>query len=104
MRTPAERLSESMKFRQWRPVTVHRKASDHSAAVEEKHYSPSELGKVWGVSDDTIRAIFADEDGVLCIGNGGSRRKRRYITMRIPESVVVRVHRKLSAKPLKLKC
>lgn len=77
--------------------------SDAGLALE-KHYRPDELGEIWGLSDDTIRAMFADEQGVLCHGdNKGSRVKRRYITMRIPESVAVRVHRKLSAKPLKVR-
>jgi hypothetical protein len=31
-------------------------------------------------------------------GDNGSRRKRKYVTMRIPESVAMRVHTRLSAK------
>jgi hypothetical protein len=51
------------------------------------------------LSDDTIREIFKDEPGVLCIGTNGSRRRRKYITMRIPESVAMRVHARYCAKP-----
>jgi hypothetical protein len=66
--------------------------------VTETHYTPLQLGTAWGLSDDTIREIFKNEPGVLCIGTNGSRRRRKYITMRIPESVAVRVHTRLSAK------
>lgn len=67
--------------------------------VTEKHYTPLELGEAWGLSDDTIRKIFQSEPGVLSFGSHGSRKGRRYITIRIPESVAIRVHRRLSAKP-----
>jgi len=38
--------------------------------------------------------MFEEEDGVLQWGNPETRRKRRYITVRIPESYLLRVHRK----------
>jgi len=49
------------------------------------------------VSLHSIRNLFGDEPGVLMIGERHPRRKRRYITLRIPNSVADRVHRRLSA-------
>jgi hypothetical protein len=64
----------------------------------ERHFSPSELAELWALSSDTIRRLFQDEPGVVTIGERGSRRKRRYVTLRIPQSVAASVHRRLSAK------
>jgi hypothetical protein len=61
----------------------------------ERHYSPEELGTIWGLSADTMRRLFEHEAGVLVI----ERRlcpSRLYRTLRIPESVAVRVHRRLT--------
>jgi hypothetical protein len=60
----------------------------------ERHYSPQDLAEVWGVSADTIRGLFEKESGVLVIERGTKTRARRYRTMRIPESVALRVHRR----------
>jgi hypothetical protein len=49
---------------------------------------------MWGLSEKTVRRMFEEEDGVLQWGNPETRRKRGYITLRIPESVLLRVHRK----------
>ncbi len=71
----------------------HREAEPR---MYERHYSPAELGELWNLSADTERRLFANEPGVLQISN--SRRGRRsYATMRIPEAVAARVHRKLSS-------
>jgi hypothetical protein len=64
----------------------------------ELHYSGSELAELWGLSSDTIRRLFEDEPGVVTIGERNPRRKRRYVTLRIPQSVAARVHRRLSTK------
>jgi len=61
-----------------------------------RHYSPAEVGELWGVSADTVRRLFEKEPGVLLIGDSSRREKRRYLTMRIPASVVARVHRRFS--------
>ena len=70
------------------------KSADAAVALE-RHFEPAELGKLWGLSDDTIRRIFESEDGVLR-HTETNRLKRKYVSMRIPESVAVRVHRKMS--------
>ena len=61
----------------------------------EKHYSVSELANPWGLSERTIRRMFENEPGVLCWGSSESRFKRGYKTLRVPETVMLRVHRQL---------
>jgi hypothetical protein len=66
-------------------------------AFAERHYSPAEIADRWSLSADAIRKLFENEPGVLIIGSTVRRRgKRSYTTLRIPESVVERVHRRLS--------
>jgi hypothetical protein len=68
---------------------------DRPQGVEfERHYSAGEIGKLWNLSGETIRTMFENEPGVLRIGEGDSRKKRAYFTMRVPESVMRRVHQK----------
>lgn len=67
-----------------------------SAAAFERHFSPEELGEVWGLSSDTVRRMFENEPGVLVHERSQKHHSRRYRTLRIPESVVLRVHRRLS--------
>jgi hypothetical protein len=68
-----------------------------SVASVERHYSPAEIGEIWNLSADCVRNIFENEQGVLVIGNSGSHRgKRRYKTLRIPQSVLDRVHKRMS--------
>ena len=61
----------------------------------ERHFSVGELANLWDLSEQTIRRMFAGEPGVIEWGHSESRFKRGYITMRIPESVVHRVHCRL---------
>lgn len=69
-----------------------------SNAVEEKHYRVRELAQAWSLSRNTIISYFADEPGVLKLeANSG---KRRYTVLRIPASVALRVHDRLSHKSL----
>lgn len=61
----------------------------------ERHYSVQELAEMWKLSSDTIRRLFRDEPGVIKINASPGRRKRSYIVLRLPESVVMRVHERL---------
>ncbi len=63
----------------------------HSVALE-RHYSVPEVATLWGVSEKTVRRLFDEEDGVLKWGSGETARKRRYQSLRIPQSVLIRVH------------
>src|SRR5579883_1279175 len=94
---------QTQKFLDWRPEQPRRKARStrqrSAAPVAEHHFSPADLAEAWGFSTETVRVIFRDEPGVLRHGDTGSRNRRSYVTMRIPESVAVRVHKRLSAIP-----
>ena len=63
----------------------------------ERHFTPDELAEAWNLDATTIRRIFQDEPGVLKLGKTGRRGKRDYITLRIPESVAMRVYRERAA-------
>jgi MarR-like DNA-binding transcriptional regulator SgrR of sgrS sRNA len=69
-----------------------------SALGLERHYSVAEIAEMWALSEKTVRRMFEEEDGVLQWGTPETRRKRSYITLRIPESVLVRVHRKRESR------
>lgn len=60
----------------------------------EKHYTVKEIAEAWSVCEDTVTAIFRDQPGVLKLSRRPltSRRKRQYVTLRIPASVLDRVH------------
>jgi hypothetical protein len=62
----------------------------------EKHYSVLEVAKLWRLSENTVRRMFMTEPGVVEWGSEETRFKRAYKTMRIPESVLQRVHRRLT--------
>jgi hypothetical protein len=62
----------------------------------ERHYTPDELGEIWSLSADTVRRLFEREPGVLIIEHLKAKTKRRYRTLRIPESVALRVHRRMT--------
>jgi hypothetical protein len=66
------------------------------APAFERHYTVREIAVLWQLSEDTVRRCFQGEPGVVRIATCRKGSKRRYITLRIPESVVERVHRKLS--------
>lgn len=62
---------------------------------QERHYTVKEIAKLLNLSCEKTRELFEDEVGVLVIGSDASRGKRGYHILRIPESVVERVYRRL---------
>jgi hypothetical protein len=64
--------------------------------VTERIYTAHDVAGILRLSDDKVRRMFQDEPGVLVIGDGGTKHKRRYTTLRIPESVLERVLRRMS--------
>ncbi|HEX4004137.1 MAG TPA: hypothetical protein VHX36_15910 [Candidatus Acidoferrales bacterium] len=71
-----------------------------TSAHAERHYAVTEIAEMWNLSVDKVRSLFEREPGVLIIGEQNPRHKRRYVTLRIPESVVERVHYRLSSNPV----
>jgi hypothetical protein len=51
---------------------------------------------MWGLGVDIIRRIFENEPGVVKIVSPERLHKRRYTTLRIPESVLRRIDRRLN--------
>jgi hypothetical protein len=94
---PADLLRISAKFLAWKPSKLSLRELEESHIIGEQHYAPADLAKMWGVSVQTIRELFRDEEGVLKIGSDGTRNRRAYKTLRIPHSVAERVHTRLSA-------
>lgn len=87
----------------WRPeskpsVDSSGRVIERSNIMTDKHWTVNEVAERWGVSVDLIRDVFKDEDGVLIFERPGTRTKRSYSTMRIPESVLERVYSKLSKR------
>jgi hypothetical protein len=66
--------------------------------ADERHYAVTEIAKMWHLSPDKVRGIFEHEPGVLVLGDRNPRYKRRYLTIRIPHTVLVRVHARFTAK------
>jgi hypothetical protein len=68
-----------------------------STSFAERHYGVAEIAAMWNLSPDKVRRLFENESGVVVLGDEvPNRGKRRYRTLLIPESVVERVHRRLS--------
>jgi len=61
----------------------------------ERHYTVAELSRLWFFSENTIRRLFTKEPGVVKIAHPQTRLKRGYTSMRIPERIALRVHRRL---------
>jgi hypothetical protein len=103
---PTQELRNSPRFLAWRPVIPippepepdeNGRYFEMACLMKERHYTPQELAEIWGVSVQTIRDVFRNEEGVLKLGSDGNRMRRGYKTLRIPESVAERVHQRLSA-------
>jgi hypothetical protein len=76
------------------PARVPQQSTARDIALE-RHYTVPEISKLWHLDKNTVRRLFADEPGIVCFGSDERRHRRRYMSFRVPESVVLRVHRKL---------
>ena len=61
----------------------------------ERHYSVEEIAQIWNVSTEFVRRLFVREPGVVVFWRQQPGR-RVYRTLRIPQSVAERVHRRMS--------
>lgn len=87
IRTPAKSM-----------VRIGKSQACSGSAVDlanERHYSVIEISKLWSLSQKTVRRIFENEPGVIVWGHPENGRRRGYRTLRVPETVLQRVHRKL---------
>lgn len=62
----------------------------------ERHYTEAEIAELWHVHRKTVHRLFSGQPGVLEFGSQEGRFKRSYRVRRIPESVMLRVHRDLT--------
>lgn len=60
----------------------------------ERHYTIAEIATLWHLNYKTVRRFFGSEPGVLIFGPGERRFKRSHVSMRVPETVMLRVHRR----------
>ena len=86
----ADALLLSKEFLLWSP--------DIGRSLEEPCYTIKEIAEAWKISEDLARDTFADEPGVLKFERPATKIKRAYSLLRVPESVLVRVHRRLTAR------
>jgi hypothetical protein len=95
---PAKAALETLKFPE--PKAPMPSEETGSGAITElslqRHYSISEIAELWGLDEKTVRRLFASEPGVVELANEETRSRRSYVTRRIPESVLRRVHRRLT--------
>jgi hypothetical protein len=95
---PAKAALETLKFPE-RKAPMRSEENGGGAITElslQRHYSISEIAELWGLDEKTVRRLFASEPGVVELANEETRSKRSYVTRRIPESVLRRVHRRLT--------
>jgi len=64
-------------------------------SIFEKLYTVNELSKLWNFSPRVISRLFEHEPDVVVLYNPHPDR-RRYRSLRIPESVAIRLYRKMS--------
>jgi hypothetical protein len=70
-------------------------SSNGALAAAERHYAPSEIGELWQLNVETIRRLFQNEPGVIVLEGPARKGKRPYKTIRIPQRVLERVHKRL---------
>ncbi len=67
--------------------------------MNEQFRTVAEVAEMLGLSKDTVRRLFADEQGVIDLGrHEPTRGKRRYRVLRIPSAVVARFLERRSMK------
>jgi len=76
------------------PTSGANAANKNESAIHsaERHFSVAEIATAWNLSEDVVRRLFSNEPGVLVIGRRVRGSKRRYATVRVPQSVLERVH------------
>ena len=62
--------------------------------MNERHYSIRDLAELWNLSEDSVRRLFHNVSGVLVFRRYRPGR-RTYRTIRIPESVALRVYQEM---------
>ena len=66
-------------------------SSGQPVELEEEYLSVAQVATMLNVSADTVARRFENEPGVIDLGHGETRYKRRYRLLRIPRSVLKRL-------------
>jgi hypothetical protein len=66
-----------------------------STSPLERHYTPAEVAKSLRLSAEAIRRLFYNEPGIFALPAPAKKGRRRYTTIRIPQSVLDRVLERL---------
>ena len=67
-----------------------------SVTMLERHFTLKELAEKWGFSYCFVHEHFRDEPGIIRAQRTGTRRGTRdYGTVRVPESVALRVYSRM---------
>ena len=84
--------------RLWKKLPLRRGNKRRADRAPQGDYTVAQLAHEWGFSTDKIRELFRNEPGVLKLKdeNAAKKRKRSYVTLRIPPEVAQRVKRRLS--------
>jgi hypothetical protein len=61
----------------------------------ERHYTTREVATMWHLNITTVRRLFEDAPGVVVLQAPAGNGKRAYRTLRIPQSVLDRLHKRL---------
>jgi hypothetical protein len=79
-----------------RPIREHLEPPT-AVVMMERHFTLNELAAQWGFSYDFMHEHFRDEPGVICATSASKRRARgrSYGTIRVPESVALRVYARM---------
>jgi hypothetical protein len=89
-------------FREEKMLMVDASSPRTVSEVQPAYYTVAEIAEMWKLSDDTVRRMFVNEEGVLKIGGTSRLVKRKYVhshfILRIPESVFQRVLERLMNK------
>ena len=64
----------------------------------EQHFTIAEIAAAWNLSPNTVRRYFDKLPGVIHIGRSDNTRKRRYVTLRIPASLLHTEHSRMTRR------
>ncbi len=59
--------------------------------ADREIFTPKELAAAWSLSEQSVRRLFQDRSGVFKLGDSNPRRKRGYVTLRIPAAIAAEV-------------
>jgi hypothetical protein len=77
------------------PATAVSVAAPAGPIPIERHFTATDVADMWKFDVETIRRLFDDEPGMVVLQTPIKKGKRPYRTIRIPQTVLDRVHRRL---------